>query len=87
MKRISKRTRKQAALICAIAASGGMWLPGESRWSRYYANISIDLDEPSNEALHLAVGAYHHVMRALGGPWTVEVDAEAEALLRTGWSP
>ena len=84
--RVHGKVRGEAALICAIAASGGAWVVEERRWSSYYARIADEL-ELSSDSRRLAVKAYNHIMAKIGGPWTREVDAEAEALLRTGWSP
>lgn len=76
--RISKRTREQAALICAIAASGGVWRDAAGRRSPAYLFIAEEIDA-TGPALHLAVHAYHHMTEATGGTWTREVDAEAES--------
>lgn len=77
--KISKRVREEAALICAVAASCSC---------RWYGNIHMDLGT-SREAYGLAADALtaafernehgDHLERAY--------DAEAEAMLRTGWSP
>lgn len=85
--RISKRTREQAALICAIAASGGVWRDGVAfdRWSFVYDHVAESADV-AGPAVRVAVRAWMHVTRH-GTPWTREVDAEAEALLMSGWSP
>lgn len=83
--KISKRTMEQAILICAIAASGGVHLV-DGR-TRCYGTIRLELPDASSDAMHLACIACGHVMDMLGSVWTCEVDAEAEALLRTGWSP
>lgn len=84
--KISKRVREQAALICAIAACE---LPEEPQWQirgdkALYTNIERWLDADV-DATRLALAAWREV-----GPrrvWTQAVDAEAESLLRTGWSP
>lgn len=70
-KRISKRTREQAALICAIAASTDGWLVhfGVFQIARWIG--------ASDDAEYLALEA----CCAAAEP------AEAEARLRTGWSP
>jgi hypothetical protein len=86
VKRYSKRVREEAALICAIAASGGVYVG--TRYSRVYAEVFGRLGTgQASGCLSLASVAYYRVMEALSGPWTQEVDAEAEALIRTGWSP
>lgn len=77
--------REQAAMICAIAASGGVGSRFGGR-SPFYATISAALG-CGDDALALALAAYTRAMERLGHVWTREVDAEAEALLRTGWSP
>lgn len=77
--RISKKVREEAALICAIAASNGQGFTS-------YIEIENDLGEVSQVALGLAASAW----LALGdvyGDGDATRDAEAEALIRTGWSP
>lgn len=82
--KIGKCTREQATLICAIAASGGLWLDGpQNRWTQRYDEIAREI----NADVGLSILAWRHVMRTLRCAWTREVDAEAEALLRTGWTP
>ena len=81
MKRYSKRVREEAALICAIAASS------VSIYPVYDAFAASVAEHP--DSLWLARKAWK---RAMEGPppashWTRVVDAEAEALIRTGWSP
>jgi hypothetical protein len=85
MTRISKDTREQAALICAVAASGGVH---EGLWRSFdYLRICEYLEFPM-AALHLSIKAWKLSTNARnGGIWTREGDAEAEAMLRTGWSP
>jgi hypothetical protein len=83
MKRYSKKVREEAALICAIAAS----TPTE-----WYSTIEIGLglcDGCRDDSSHdLAVAAYRYVERYSAWPqFGQEVDAEAEALIRTGWIP
>jgi hypothetical protein len=78
VKRISERTRREAILICQIGAS----MPD---LSNLYITISWHLwiggrraaADLANEA-YCAIGS--------GMPWQ-ERDAEAAALLETGWSP
>lgn len=74
MKRISKRTREQAALICAVQAS----TPELQGWFYFTAKL-LGL---SRCAPRLAVEAW--LATPDGGRGTY---ACAEALLRTGWSP
>lgn len=88
--RYTKRVREEAALICAIAASGGVFevfedLPG--RYSCVYMTIYRSLGTPTTGSLSLAVRAYVTVTDELQCGWTRQVDAEAEALIRCGWSP
>jgi len=78
-KKISKRTREQAAMICAIAASDTVGMVG-SRTS-----MSDTFGRCNGADMALARAAL----------WSVESEysdtrqrwACAEALLRTGWSP
>jgi hypothetical protein len=82
--KISKRTREQAAMLCAIAASA----PPVSM-----TDVCYSLD-PAKEAAELAYAAWQHAYRHMSivdprwyidGGWYLY--AEAESLLRTGWSP
>lgn len=91
MKRISKKVREEAALICAIAASEG---------SFRMTGIAVDLgiydrdsfEESPCPSLRLAQDA-RHVAIANDRGYLVDVDgdrilnAEAESLVRSGWSP
>lgn len=73
MKKISKKVREDAALICAILASTrGIWSD----------DVAIEL-EMSRESDALAEQAFDYVIREA---WRT-ADAEAESLLRSGWSP
>lgn len=83
----SKRVREEAALICAIAASN----PRE-----WYSTIEISLglyDGPSRDdrSHDLAVFAYKEALRGRGPLLRMEdrsaIDAEAESMIRSGWSP
>lgn len=78
--RYSKRDRDAAALICAISAS--------SEHGEIYAQtcpaIGVDVCGPAHR---LAFCAYVLLVCRLGMRWTRETDAEAEALIRTGWEP
>ncbi len=83
-KKIDKKTREQAALICAIGASD----PGDGD-----QRLSYDLDIASRLGVRrdsapvlLAMQAWA-VIWDRDEKWTQATDAEAEALLRTGWSP
>lgn len=89
-KRISKRLRYDAALGCQAAAS--------TDWNR---NDGFDFGDYqsifqffwSKDALDLAESARAHVAKqrpAYGGGWNDNASApwaEAESLLRTGWTP
>jgi hypothetical protein len=90
--KISKRTREQAAMICAIAAS----TPNErgsrpcydvevAQWLGLWRGtcVATYTKEP---AVRLALDAWEFVFDR-GERWTAETDADAEALLRTGWVP
>lgn len=80
-KRINNKVREGAALICGVAAS----YLGELGPYPFYFMIGPALAVPG-EAQDLAGDAWTYVMRDRT-EWTREVDAEAEALLRTGWVP
>ena len=80
-KRYSKKVREEAALICAIAASGG-WKSME--WS--YGSAASALGIRSETAISLAWNAWKTLSDSYGQT-DRERDAEAEALIRTGWSP
>ncbi len=84
-KRYTKAQREQAAIICAIAASN-------PRLSQAYRAVCIALDLPwcddrgsDTPAYYLALVSWDkcHLTWNCGH----NVDAEAEALIRTGWSP
>lgn len=82
--KISKRTREQAALICALAASNAphLFYPGEE------ALGLRPVGGMPNRAGWLARDAYAEI--SIGDPrprHNAEICAEAEALLRTGWTP
>lgn len=76
--RYSKRVREEAALICAIAASGGGDL-----WS--YPTVAEALELARfGKAHRLAYDAWASLIDVYDSR-DVERDAEAEALIRTGW--
>jgi molybdopterin/thiamine biosynthesis adenylyltransferase len=83
--KITKRIREEAALICAIAACEPASQHGVRGWRAYYDCIASDLDVMS-ESQTLALAAWRHAC-PLSVQWTPEMDAEAEAMLRTGWQP
>ena len=74
----SKRAREEAARLCAIAASNG-------RWSISNAAYEVESD---HDARTLALSAQAEACRRMGS-WVNYGDtyAEAEAMLRTGWTP
>ncbi len=76
MKKISKKVREDAALICSILASN------DGAWSD---DLAEDM-EISREAADLVEEAFDYVTRRVEW-WTMHSDAEAESLIRTGWSP
>lgn len=92
MKRISRRVREQAALICAVAASSRDLLWGTSSVA-YHLGI-VDEDEPyqlQSPACVLVAKAFERAndlqfRRHKPQDWFA-VCAEAEAMLRTGWEP
>lgn len=60
------------------------------RWrdrTRIYAEIAESVPLSHDSAYRLAVAAYARVLDALKSSWTPEVDAEAEALIRCGFTP
>lgn len=86
-KKISKRTREQAALWCAVMASN------QRAYECTPVRDILDSFGISDEADRLAGAAYRHA-RGLRGFWgtlptkhALTIYARAEALLRTGWSP
>jgi hypothetical protein len=93
VKRITKKVRDEAALICQLAASNS-WASNSwcVRLSDDREAIVQDVDQFAFDgqapALRLACAAWDRVDAHLHGsacgsePW-----AEAEALLRTGWTP
>lgn len=85
-KKISKRTRADAALICLIAASAGEKLP----YYRIACDMGLDGDQ-WGRAYHLAHAAWQHCRTAgnYGTPegFAFEAEAEAAQLLLDGWSP
>ncbi len=73
----SKMDREVAALICAIAAS----TPGlHQDYDGVCAETGIDIW--GGPARNLAIAAWERCQYAQGNP-----DAEAEALIRSGWLP
>lgn len=85
---ISKRTREQAALICAVAASNPHLAESYNLTCLHLRRVGIPM---SDAAYDLAFAAWEYVTDALGRDFNTPnegwVDAEAESLLRTGWIP
>ncbi len=77
--RYTKAEREQAALICAIAASNPEFAQAYDKVCRA---LGIEL---SAAAYCLAVEAWDQKLTVQGEPGDQYVDAEAEALIRTGW--
>lgn len=85
--KISKKTREQAALICALCASADQ---RADEWeSTYQASVLADLDRPAQMLASTAWATVCNVASHTADydARTRERYAEAEALLRTGWSP
>ena len=81
-KRISKLVREEAAMLCAICASD------VEPTSMMDAQISITGSHEVTEAVRLACDAWCFAFDNVVGQYkSQELDAEAEALLRCGWSP
>lgn len=85
MRRYSKRDREDAALICSAGACNPdaycvFWIPTHLDADLVAASLGA-----SERALDLALDAW----LAVTGhpPIGAEREAEAEALIRTGWSP
>lgn len=77
--RISKRTREQAALICAMAASNRCWPSFAATWAgipkeavALVDDLTYEMSGDMDLLCDLTQGQFY---------------AEAEALLRTGWTP
>lgn len=75
--RISKKTREEAILICAVAAS----TPGAS-----YLALA-DWLGVSYRARNLAYNAHSFAYQRVTDATIQLGDAEGEALLQTGWCP
>ncbi len=72
--RVTRRMREEAAMVCALIASNPQ-----------LAELDDPLDGASGLALSLYAMAYVHAKGA--GVAREYADAEAEAMLRTGWTP
>ena len=85
--RITKKVREEAALICAIAAS--------NEWTDYQDIPGGGMPEPAGTSpAHMLAWAANDAARKAwdkidwNDGWRPEAPwAEAEALLRTGWTP
>ena len=75
---IPRKVREEAAMICAIAASSG------PRY-RFYSEVA-EFIGASDAAWSLAADAFSWALTMEDSDPRVH-DAEAEALIRTGWSP
>jgi hypothetical protein len=93
--RISKKTRESAALICALAAStnvgsiGCAWAIGlhtGSHAARREYLAAIDLVSAAFDEAGLHPWTRDRFGRFDAQNWCAQM-AEAEAMLRTGWSP
>jgi hypothetical protein len=84
VRRISKRVREEAALICAVAASSG----DQQSYSFLEVQASLGVSSDAVGVGHKAIDVVIDTTAATPGPDMSRVDwAEAEALLRTGWTP
>lgn len=83
MSGISKRQRNEAAFYCALMASSSMnqWPLGDSEM--------VATSGVSWESVRLAKHAWEAVVDLLNPDDITDnsLDAEAESLLRSGWSP
>lgn len=81
-----KRVREEAVLLLATMASSDLErCHTDARDSDFEATLGISCD-----ATTLAWRAWQHVAESLGWPGDITaawLDAEAEALIRTGWTP
>jgi hypothetical protein len=78
--RISSRVRNEAALICAVAASND---PLSFAYYATAAALGI-----GSRPCSLALAAWTEVyVAARADVVAINIDAETESLLRTGWSP
>lgn len=84
MKRISKKVRDEAAHLAALMASNVHRHTEPFRVFRDFADHSDDAEALYWDAWLHAVREVPHINKRLYHP---RYDAEAEALLRTGWSP
>ena len=91
-KRVSRRVREEAALICSAMANDAL---GECNLRMQCATASIGAGTGAevaavaawNAAWDAAYAQGRIVARPMNQIEMAEMEAEAEALLRTGWSP
>jgi hypothetical protein len=79
----SKRVREEAALICAIAASTPLYAQA---YSAVAQDIGGRVDYGDAGALALALAAWYRCDQDPRVGYG-DCDAEAESLIRTGWTP
>jgi hypothetical protein len=79
VKRVSKKVREEAALICQMAAS--------NRYDVCGAGPEQFAQSAGGLGLRLAAAVIKEVPKRCGLWWINGQWAEAEALLRTGWTP
>lgn len=80
---ISKKVREDAALICAIAALR----PVGSGLDYFLPEIANDLGMGRRgAAARIACDAYSYVVERTGEYFASSAPAEAESLIRTGWT-
>lgn len=79
--RISGQVREDAILICAIAASNREFTEDYFRVAKELWDTGIPMDP-----LLVAMEAWNYVDDSCKDSYSCR-DAEAEALLRNGWSP
>lgn len=95
MTRVSKRVREEAALACAMSASTWRLTHGIVEAFRVIDDRNYRNRWPSGPAYRLARSAFdqaylHRCTKTepggIGQDWHAQM-AEAESMLRTGWSP
>lgn len=90
-KRISKRVREEAAVLCSIAACNEWeWTESDPASCAPDSNPAIGAPDSNTESGALAWQAERTAYAAWRSnpDWTPDTHwAEAEAMIRTGWSP
>lgn len=80
--KIDRRTREQAAIVCATKASNPSWsFAGCTEGAAMELGFSYDVGLLAFEAWLCAY------LKSPSYALQEDVNAEAEAMLRTGWSP